>query len=328
MSYFRISWRAVRADRLVSIVLLLQAHGQLTVSQIAQMLEVSERTVRRDLDSLCVAGVPVYSQRGRGGGWALIGGHRLDLSGFTVDEARALFLVAGSQPGTLSGLEPALGSAMRKVFTALPEPLRVHATTATQAAVVDPMGWGRRRDDPPFVDEIRRAVLARTRVVIDYAKPGAVPSRRKIQPLGLVAKGGVWYLLAGTDKGRRTFRVSRIKAVEQTSDPVELPEGFDLRGEWESAEREFLASMQMLEVKFEVAERSVLAASAAFRGWSRVEEGERLRAGWRSLVVHVPSVRAAAVQLAGFGSDVRVESPQAVRDELARIGEELVGANA
>jgi predicted DNA-binding transcriptional regulator YafY len=238
----------MRADRLVAIVLLLQARGQLTAGELAGLLETSERTIRRDLDALLMAGVPLYSLRGRNGGWALLGGHRLDLTGFTVEEAQALFLVAGSPASAVSGVEPGLRSALRKVFAALPESLRSHAAAATRATVFDPLGWGRAAEEPPLLDDVRSAVLQRVQVDIDYAKRGAPPEPRRVQPYGLIAKGGVWYLLAGTAHGRRTFRVSRVRAVRPTTLAVELPPSFDLAAEWASAQRDFLGALQVVRV--------------------------------------------------------------------------------
>lgn len=319
----------VRADRLVAIVLLLQTHGQLTAAQLAGYLETSERTVRRDLDALLLAGVPLYSQRGRGGGWALAGGHRLNLTGFTVEEARALFLIAGTQRAP-AGTESGLRSALRKILVALPEPLRAQAEAATRSTVVDPGGWGRRGgEEPPFLDRLREAVLARVQLDLGYAKPGREAATRRVHPYGLVAKGGVWYLLAGTAQGRRTFRVSRVTSVSPTGEPADLPEGFDLGAEWEDAEADFAARLRVVEVTVEVAEEAVLPLSATFGGWAGLHEaGEPPPdAGWRRFRLAVPHLRAAAVNLAAFGADVRVIEPDALRVELARIGEALVAAN-
>jgi len=325
MNYLRL----VRADRLVAIVLLLQAHGQLTAAQLAELLETSERTIRRDLEALCMAGVPLYSQRGRGGGWALLGGHRLDLTGFTVEEAEALFLVAGAQSSAAGGVGPGLRSALRKVFAALPEPLQARAQAATSTSYVDPAGWGRAPvEEPPLLAELRDAVLAKVQVDIDYAKPGSGPERRRVHPYGLVSKRGVWYLLAGTAQGRRTFRVSRVHGAARTEEPAEVPEGFDLSAAWESAQRDFVERMQVVEVELEIAERSVLALTSALRGWTSIDEAAGSSEGWRRLTISVPHARVAASELSRFGGDVRVISPPEVRAELARIGAELVAAHA
>jgi predicted DNA-binding transcriptional regulator YafY len=317
----------VRADRLVAIVLLLQTRGQLTAAQLAELLETSERTVRRDLEALCMAGVPLYSQRGRGGGWALWRGHRLDLTGFTAGEAEALFLVAGAS-GSRGSATPALASALRKVLAALPEPLRQHATVATGATVVDESSWGRPvAEDPVHLDALRAAVLRRRQVDLAYQRPGQAPSWRRVEPYGLVAKRGVWYLLAGTARGRRTYRVSRVSAVDVAEEEVTLPEGFDLGAEWVAAEREFLDGMQKVDLEVEVADAAVFAFTASLRGWASVEEAPGAPAGWRRFRASVPALRAAAVHLAGFGAQVSVRWPEELREELAELGRQLVAVH-
>src|SRR3954469_12677509 len=203
----------VRADRLVAILLLLQARGQVTAAEVAEELEVSERTARRDLDALGVAGLPIYSRQGRNGGWQLAGGGRTDLSGLTASEARALFLVAGPS----SAATPEVKAALRKLVRALPEPFRDHAEAASTAVVIDPAGWdgpARPRRTPPLLDAVQRAVVESQQVSLGYrARDGAVTSR-VVHPLGLAAKGSAWYLVASTDAGLRTFRVDRMTAVE------------------------------------------------------------------------------------------------------------------
>ena len=220
----------MRADRLVAILLLLQARGKVTAAEVAAELEVSERTARRDLDALGVAGLPIYSRQGRGGGWELAGGGRTDLSGLTAAEARALFLVAGPSSAT-----PEVKAALRKLVRALPEPFREHAEAASTAVVVDPTGWGQRgrsAPTPPHLDAVQRAVVGGEQVTLGYVARDRTASRRDVHPLGLAAKGTVWYLVADTDAGLRTFRVDRITAVDPTGRPVIRPDGFDLAEAW------------------------------------------------------------------------------------------------
>ncbi len=138
----------------------------------------------------------------------------------------------------------------------------------------------------------------------------------------------MWYLLAGTPKGRRTFRVSRIERVRRTGIAAEIPDGLDLAGEWESAQRDFEVRMRVVQVVVDVAEKSVLAFSAAIGGWTDVHEEPGSSVGWRRFTVSVPHPRAAAIHLAPFGGDVRVVSPEEVRTELARLGAALVATNS
>jgi predicted DNA-binding transcriptional regulator YafY len=224
----------MRAERLVAIVLLLQTHRQLSAGDLAERLEVSERTIRRDLDSLCYAGLPLYSQRGRGGGWALLDGHKIDLSGMTASEAQALLLVAGPQALADLGVKEGVRSALRKLLAALPEPTRERALQAQAAVHVDPATWGGRSEPAPLLAKLRDAVVNGLEIKITYKKPAAGPTKRLIDPYGLVAKNGIWYLVAGGESGVRTFRVSRVSDVEATGQKAEKPEGFDLEATWET----------------------------------------------------------------------------------------------
>ncbi|MFI5043732.1 MAG: helix-turn-helix transcriptional regulator [Acidimicrobiales bacterium] len=310
----------MRADRLMSVLLLLQARGRVTAAEVAAELEVSERTARRDLEALSMAGVPVYSQQGRNGGWQLIGGARTDLSGLTADEARALFLVAGPS----SQATPQVKQALRKLVQALPEPFRPGAEAATTAVVVDPTEWGGRRQQrpsPPHLDAIQRAVVEGEQVRLSYVSRDRESTERVIHPLGLAAKGHVWYLVADTDAGQRTFRVDRVTAVEPTGLAVVRPPDFDLTEAWGR-------------ITAEVDERR-----SPFRGRGTVEAGsvgllrqmfgEAVRIGGTTGSGRVEfelagwNVWSVAGELAGLGRLVEMTEPAELLDRLGNIGREL-----
>jgi predicted DNA-binding transcriptional regulator YafY len=311
----------VRADRLVAILLLLQQRGQVTAAEVADELEVSERTARRDLDALGMAGLPVYAVQGRGGGWRLAGGGRTDLSGLTAAEARALFLVAGPQAGATKEVRAAL----RKLVRALPEPLRERAEVASNAMVVDPSDWDRpvgSRPPPPFLDEVQRAVVESEQVRLGYvARDGAVTTR-VVHPLGVGAKGSTWYLFAATEAGQRAFRVDRITAVEPTGERAVRPPGFDLAEAW----RQFVAEVDLLRTPL-VARG---AAAPANLGLLRMILGTRVGIGaaGEDGRVHVElrghSVPALAAEIAGLATLVEVLDPPELRAELGRLGARLV----
>ena len=198
----------MRADRLVATLLILQARGRVTAAELAVELEVSERTARRDLGALAMAGMPVYSPAGRNGGWSLVGGARTDLSGLTAAEARALFLVAGPS----SAVTPAAKAALRKLVQALPETFRAEAEAAASAVVLDPARWGATTAARPrHLDVLQQAVVDGVQVRLGYADRERNETERTVHPLGLVAKSSVWYLVADTDAGLRTFRVGRVR---------------------------------------------------------------------------------------------------------------------
>ncbi len=311
----------MRVDRLVAILILLQRRGQVTAGEVAEELEVSERTARRDLEALVVAGVPIYSMRGRGGGWRLVGGARTDLSGLTAGEARALFMVAGQG----SAGSPEARAALRKLVHALPEPFRAQAEAAGASFVVDPQRWGSAvvEDQPPvFLDDLQEAVIRGVQVRLGYTDREGAVSRRIVHPLGVVVKGPTWYLVAGTERGERTFRIDRVTAVEPTEDPVERPAGFDLAQRWRAIAAE-------VEVR-----RSPMAVQALCAphglGLLRMVTGDRLEVGDTAadgrveVTVWGYSAYALAGELAGLVEWVEVTGPAEVRDQLAAIGQDLV----
>jgi predicted DNA-binding transcriptional regulator YafY len=308
----------MRADRLVAALLVLQARGRVTAAELAEELEVSERTARRDLEALAMAGIPVYSQQGRNGGWSLLGGARTDLSGLTAAEARTLFMVAGPS----AQATPQIKSALRKLVRALPEPFRAEAEAAAAAVVLDPAHWDRTQlPPPPHLDELQRAVVDGVQVRLRYAGRDRPESERIVHPLGLVSKASVWYLVAGTDAGMRTFRVSRVREVTRTEDPVERPEGFDLAETWKA----IVGTIDELRAGF----RATVLADAEAAGWlrgmfgARASVGEPGPDGRTEVEVRGWSAHVLASELASFGGRVEVVGPDEVRAELARIGEEL-----
>jgi predicted DNA-binding transcriptional regulator YafY len=220
----------VRADRLVAALLLMQSRGRVTAAELADELEVSVATARRDLEALSAGGIPVYPQPGRGGGWSLVGGARTDLSGLSAAEAQALFLLTG--PAVSVSAEAR--AALRKLVRALPQTFRVDAEAAAGATMIDPTRWGERdRRRPELVDLLQAAVVRRRKVRLTYAGRTRERTERLIDPWGLVDKDDTWYLLAGTDRGQRTFRVDRIVAAEPTAEAAQRPDDFALATAWQ-----------------------------------------------------------------------------------------------
>ncbi len=321
----------MRADRLVAIVLLLQTHGQRTAGQLAEALETSERTIRRDLQALSGAGVPVYAQRGRGGGWALLGGHRIDLSGLTATEASSLVLAAGGAPG-----QESVDAALRKVMAALPPGVRDQVAAARARVHVDRTRWGRPPDwqGPRGADARAEGTLARLRHALDlrlrvdlcYARPGQEASWRRVDPHGLVLKGGSWYLVATAAPGLRTYRVARIEQAELTDEPASEPAGFDLATTWRAIQSDFAALRPSTEVNVELLVGAHLwpRLSTWVGAWWDVVDLGSAPDGRRRAVIAMPSASRAADELVGFGDGVEVCSPEEVREALAAIGRRLV----
>ncbi|MET9618791.1 helix-turn-helix transcriptional regulator [Kitasatospora indigofera] len=311
----------MRTDRLVAVLLLLQRRERVTAAEVARELEVSERTARRDLDALAMAGVPVYSVQGRGGGWRLVGGARTDLSGLTAGEARALFLVAGPA----SAATPTVKAALRKLVHALPEPFRVQAEAAAASLVMDPQRWGTSRIEhrpPRFLDELQDAVIRGVQVRLGYVDGKGAGTERTVHPLGIVVKGPSWYLVAGTEAGRRTFRIDRVSSAEPTGDPVDRPEGFDLAESWREIADQVDRRRTPLEIQAVCTPHGI--------GLLRMALGPRLEVGGPTADGRIEvSVRGydeytLAGELSGLVEWLEVTGPPGVRDHLASIGNALV----
>ncbi|MEU7295500.1 WYL domain-containing protein [Streptomyces exfoliatus] len=310
----------MRADRLVATLLFLQTRTRVTVAEVAAELEVSPRTARRDLEALSTAGIPVYSQRGRGGGWSLVGGARTDLTGLTAEEIRALFLIAGPASTT-----PELRTALRKLVRALPAPLRSGAEAASRAGLADGTAWSRADATAtgPHLDALRRAVVDGIQVRLGYAGPGKPVGVRTVHPLGLVTKAGHDYLVAGTERGLRTFRLSRVASVEATGEPVVRPPGFDLPTAWRSFAARFEERLYAATVRARAEPGAMAILERLFDG--RLHLGPMLPDGWTEIRVDGPTPEVVATQLAGLGARIEVLDPPEARERLARLAVELAG---
>jgi predicted DNA-binding transcriptional regulator YafY len=313
----------VKADRLVATLLLLQARKKVTAAEVAAELEVSERTARRDLESLSAAGIPVYSQPGRTGGWQLLGGARTDLSGLTADEARAMFMVAGPA----AAATPELKAALRKLVRALPEPFRESAEAAASSVIIDPGGWGRTGTAfrPRHLDALQAAVARGVQVDLGYSDRTGTATTRRVHPLGLVVKGSVWYLIAMTDNGQRTFRISRVTSVEAMAEKVVRPKGFDLAEAWDAIRESIDDMRSAYQVEAVVDADAIGTLRWMFdRQLTVVEDPPQpVPAGRIAVRIGGHSAEMVAVRLAGFGAQVTVTGPEEARRCLARVGREL-----
>jgi predicted DNA-binding transcriptional regulator YafY len=311
----------VRADRLIAALLLLQSRQRVTAAELADELEVSVATARRDLEALSAAGIPVYPQPGRGGGWSLLGGARTDLSGLSSTEAQALFLLAGP----VAGVSGEAKAALRKLVRALPQPFRADAEAAADATVVDPTGWGERdRTRPAVVDLLQDAVVRRRRVRLTYRDHAGSGSERLVDPWGLVDKDDTWYLIAGTERGQRTFRVDRIAEAVPTDEVADRPDGFSLATAWQQVVGEVEERRSRTWAVVRIESRFVPILRDHFGRHCHVVA--ELDGGWTRVRLGAPTALDIARNLAGWGAMVAVEEPPAVQAELARIGAELAAA--
>jgi predicted DNA-binding transcriptional regulator YafY len=313
----------------------------MTAAQLATQLEVSVRTIHRDLAALSAAGVPVYAEPGRYGGCRLVDGYRTRLTGLNVDEAEALFLAGAPGPLAELGLGTVLAAAQLKVLAALPPELRSRAVRVQERFHLDAPAWFRDPDDVPLLAEVAAAVWDDRRLDVRYARPDRVV-RRALDPLGLVLKAGVWYLVARNRGHVRTYRVSRLASVIARSEPFERPAEFDLTTYWSASSVQFEEQMLRLDVTARLSPagvgmlRRVLepaagrAALAALAGrWARTEPGpgpERAGepavepavepGGWVEVVMPMESLEVAFHELLRLGAEVEVLAPVELRERL------------
>lgn len=309
----------MRANRLLTILLTLQAHGRVTAQVLADELEVSVRTVYRDADELAAAGVPIYADRGPGGGFRLLDGYRTRLTGLSPGEAEALLMVGLPGPAADLGLSEPVAMARLKLLAAVPGGAVDAAARIADRFHLDPFDWYRRAPPPPHLTALAQAVWAGRRVAIRYESWSATV-RRSLDPLGLVLKGGGWYLVARAGRDIRTYRIAKIQELEPLDETFAYPDGFDLAAHWRAALERFEYELRRGQATVSVAADALVQVDRL--GW---EAAEAIRAaepgddGRRHATIPIESVSHAAELLIGFGDTVEVIEPPALRHRLAEL---------
>ncbi|WP_093798895.1 YafY family protein [Streptomyces sp. Wb2n-11] len=307
----------MKSERLLSILLLLRTRGLIPAAELAERLEVSVRTIYRDVESLSASGVPVYAERGRHGGIALLPGFRTDVTGLTGDESRALFVLAAQGAHTALGLGEALESALRKVMAALPEPHRPAAELTSRRILVDPLRW--RGAPPPEADlaELQGAVFADSRLRLSYRHGGTGRVRTyTVDPYGLVVKAGVWYLVADHEGSPALYRADRVHAATSTDEPVRRRPGVELADVWQVLRRRVEERPTAVRVRARVT-LSRLELFVRVHASHLAARPQPLDGEWAAVDLVFGSLPEARSLLA-FGERVEVLSPPEVRAELAR----------
>lgn len=320
----------MRASRLLSILLMLQTRGRLTADSLAATFEVSVRTVYRDIEQLSAAGVPVYADRGPGGGFQLLDGFRTKLTGLTENEAETLFLSGLPGPATQLGLADQLLSAQLKISAALPEKSRAGAQKTAQRFHLDPVDWFKSPDQARLLPALAHAVWTETVIEVGYRR-GTTIATRRLHPLGLVLKAGTWYVVAERGEERRTYRVSNIQTLAPTGESFTRPKEFDLVRYWTESSRAFEVGLYR--------EQAVLRASPrALRRLERlgatVAEAARESAsapddeGWVRITIPVESFEQAEIDLLLLGTEAEVLRPRDLRRRVAAAAKAMAKLNA
>jgi predicted DNA-binding transcriptional regulator YafY len=311
----------VRASRLVSVLLLLQTRGRLTARELASALEVSERTVYRDIASLQAAGVPVYGDAGPAGGYRLLGGYRTRLTGLTTAEAQTLFLAGAPAAVAELGLGTVLASAELKLRAALPAELREQAAMIRDRFHLDAPGWYAEGDSSPHLAAVADAVWTQRRIEIRYHRWVAPTDvTRTLDPHGIVLKAGRWYLVARSNGQFRTYRVNQILGLTPLDEHFDRDEGFELTGYWESYLTDFRARLYHGEATVRLSpdgrERLYAQTSAVVIQAIEDSVGPPDEHGWVTAVVPIESEQHASSEFLRLGAEVEVLTPHALRARM------------
>jgi predicted DNA-binding transcriptional regulator YafY len=320
----------MRASRLLSVLLLLQARGRMTAEQLADELEVSVRTIYRDVEALHAAGVPVYGEAGPSGGYRLLEGYRTRLTGLTGDEAEALFLAGMPGPASELGLGAVVAAARLKLQAALPPAMRARAARIRDRFYLDPSGWYDDGDHSPCLAAVADAVWNQRRMWVRYRRwkqPAEVS--RTLEPYGVVLKAGRWYVVAmSSDRpGPRTYRVSQILELRVLDEHFDRPEQFDLAGFWQAHLVEFRAGRQQGEAVIRLSARGrdrltdLMTADVVNAAAQTATPPDRQ--GWVTATVPIESLTHAQTGFLKLGAEVEVLSPPELREQLAHTVGEL-----
>ena len=315
----------MKASRLMSALMLLQAHGQLSSRELSERLEVSPRTVHRDMEALCIAGVPLTAMRGAQGGWRLEKGWRTQVPGLDEPELRALLM---TQPRALG--DPRLAAAAERAFgklmAALPVSMRQQAAAMRERLHVDHTGWNPSSEDLSMLPVVQDAVARDCRLTFDYTRADGETAPRTVDPLGLVAKGSSWYLVARAANGLRTYRVSRMQTVTVLATSFERPAKFNLGSYW----KESTAQLQQARQSYEVTLLLDPQAARSIRRWMDAvpveSRTEKIPEGWVALRVGFENEEQARFVTLGFGPSARVWKPNQLRERILADARAIAGS--
>ena len=311
----------MRASRLLTILTLLQAKGRVSAPEFAAECGVSLRTVYRDMDTLSGAGIPVYSERGSEGGYRLLDGYRMQMNGLSAKEAEALFMTGLSGPAADLGIGAVVAAAQNKLLSAIPAPLRAGAEQMRARFHLDAPAWFAQGERPVHLQSVADAVWTQRLLRMHYQSWKA-ERQRLVEPLGLVLKGGAWYLVGRVDGDVRTYRIARILDLEILDRHFERPEAFDLAGFWAASTRRLEADLHQNQATIRLspwAEKMLEAFTSPY-----VRAGTKLSStpdadGWRTATMPVGSLRQACVEILRFGADAEVLDPPELRAKMAAV---------
>lgn len=309
----------IRADRLISILLLLQNHEKMTTKALAEELEVTERTIHRDMDALSGAGIPVLAERGKHGGWRLVDQYRTKLTGLKDNELKTLFLSPSFQLLSDLGFTKDWKEARQKLLASLPNAFQSQADDMWNRVHIDTDTWRQSSQELSALSTLQQAIWEERKIEMDYEKANKESSRRTVEPLGLVAKGRTWYLIAGSNGNIKNFRVSRITSVELKDESLIRSPEFQLAEYWNRSKQTFVQSLPVFEVDVEVSPSIFQRLTLTGRFSQVINTGTPKEDSWIPVKLSFDTKQEAAAYVIGFGDQIKIVHPTSLIDTVKQM---------
>ncbi|TFI41040.1 YafY family transcriptional regulator [Diaphorobacter sp. DS2] len=314
----------MRADRLIAIVLLLQNNERMTSRELAKELEVTERTIHRDMEALSAAGIPVLAERGKFGGWKLLENYRTNLTGLKAAEIKTLLLSPSFEHLADLGISNDWKEARQKLLAAIPAPLKENVKDISNRIHIDTSTWRQTPRELKSFGIVQQAVWEEKKLQIQYEKADKQTSKRIVEPLGLVAKGNTWYLIAASDAKIKTYRVSRIIDAEVINENFSRPNDFDLADYWQKSKQTFISSLPKFEAEVEISPAILQRINFTGRFVQVLHTDSPKENGWIPVSLSFDTEKEAREYILGFGNQIKIVHPVFLRKSVREMAEGVV----
>ncbi|MBN8199715.1 MULTISPECIES: helix-turn-helix transcriptional regulator [Bacillaceae] len=314
----------MRADRLISILLLLQNNERMTSRELAKELEVTERTIHRDMEALSAAGIPVLAERGKFGGWRLLEKYRTNLTGLKADEIKTLLLSPSFEHLADLGISRDWKEARQKLLAAIPAPLKEDVKDISNRIHIDTSTWRQTPREMKSFEILQQAVWEEKKLQIKYEKADKQTSDRIVEPLGLIAKGNTWYLIAASDEQIKSYRASRIVDADLINEKFSRPSDFDLADYWQESKQKFISSLPKFEVEVEMSPSIIQRINFTGRFVRVIHMDNPRDNGWIPVSLSFDTEQEAREYILGFGNQIKIVRPVSLRKSVWEMAESVV----
>ncbi|OEH93559.1 helix-turn-helix transcriptional regulator [Bacillus solimangrovi] len=314
----------MRADRLISILLLLQNRGKLTTRELAEQLEVNTRTIHRDMEALSAAGIPVVAVRGKAGGWQLLEQYRTKLTGLKENELVSLFISPSSHLLNDLNLSDEWKEARQKLLASIPISLQEQTSDVWNRIHIDTTTWKQSTEKIESFKILQQAIWNEKKLKIEYEKADGECTQRIVEPLGLVAKGSKWYLVASSNGQYRNYRASRMISVMMTEDTFTRPIDFDLSTYWSNSTQQFIRSLPKYEVVVEASPSIIQRLTFTGRFIQTIKVDSQLENGWIPITMSFDSEQEAREYILGFGNQIKINHPVTLKENIYKMAKSVV----